>query len=307
MSSVIHILIISATIIGLWGGALLVVESASRIAKRLGLSELVIGLTVVAIATSAPEFAVTVVAAIEGNMSISVGNVVGSNIFNLGVILGLVALFGNIVTTRTILLRDGLLLFFTGLLLILFFYDNYLTLIEGILLTVTLIIYIFVLIRQKQKVDDEIPAGEFKWLDIIKLIAGVALIITSADFLVDSASELARYFGVSEWMIGITIVATGTSVPELATSIVALAKGRHGISIGNLIGSDLFNMLGVLGIASIIRTLNISESDYISIILLVANLLLLLIFIRTGWKLTKYEGMILIFVALLRWWSVSYF
>ena len=232
MSPLFNILIIIATVFGLWGGAVWVVESASIIAKKLGLSELVIGLTVVAIATSAPEFAVTVIAAIQGSMSISVGNVVGSNIFNLGVILGLVAMLGVVSTNRSILFRDGMLLLGTGVMLTLFFLDNHLSFIEGILLVITLIVYIIVLIRQKEKVEEDIATGNFKWFDIIKLIAGVGLILISADFLVDSATDIARHYGVSEWMIGITIVAAGTSVPELATSLVAVAKGRHGISIG---------------------------------------------------------------------------
>ena len=306
MSPIIHVLIISATVVGLWGGALFVVESASRIAKKFGLSQLVIGLTVVAIATSAPEFAVTVVAAMQGSMSISVGNVVGSNIFNLGIILGLVALFGAVKTTRSILFRDGILLLGTGLLLLVFFYDFKLSLIEGILLTATLITYIVILIRQKQEIEEEIPEGEFKWMDVVKLVVGVGLIIVSADYLVNSATELARFYGVSEWMIGITIVAAGTSVPELATSVVALYKGRHGISIGNLIGSDLFNMLGVLGVASIIRPLSLAESDYYSLIFLAANMIILLLIIRTGWKITRIEGVILICIALIRWWVVAY-
>lgn len=306
MSPLIHILIISATVAGLWGGALLVVESASRIAKKLGLSELVIGLTVVAIATSAPEFAVTVVAAMQGSMSISVGNVVGSNIFNLGVILGLVALFGAVKTTRSILYRDGILLLGTGMMLLVFFYDLELSFVEGIILAATLVTYIVFLVRQKNEIEDEIPAGDFTWLDIVKLLLGVGLIIVSADFLVDSATEIARFYGVSEWMIGITIVAAGTSVPELATSIVALSKGKHGISIGNLIGSDIFNMLGVLGIASIIRTLTLSESDYSSLIFLTANMVILMVIIRTGWKISRVEGAILIVIALIRWWVVAY-
>ena len=305
MSMLFNVLIIAATIVGLWGGAHWVVESASRIAKKLGMSELVIGLTIVAFATSAPEFAVTVSAALANKMAISVGNVVGSNIFNLGIILGLVAIFGSVKTNKTIVYRDGSLLIVTGLLLVLFFYDLQLSLIEGILLFSTLIIYVTILIRSKAEVDDEIPSGDFKVQDIFFLIIGVVLIVSSAHFLVLAASNIARDFGISEWMIGITIVAAGTSVPELATSIVALSKGRYGISIGNLIGSDIFNMLGVLGIASIIRPLSISGTDYYSLIILAAYLLFLAIIMRIGWRINKIEGAIIISIALFRWWIVS--
>lgn len=305
MSTTVNLLIISATMIGLWGGAHWVVESASKIAKKLGISELVIGLTIVAFATSAPEFAVTVSAAMAGKMGISVGNVVGSNIFNLGIILGLVAIFGAIKANKILLYRDASLLVITGLLLILFFYDLILSPYEGIILVLVLISYVIFLIRSKTDSDEEIAEGDFRWYDFILLIVGVLLIIGSAHFLVTAASEIAREFGISEWMIGITIVAAGTSIPELATSLVALFKGKYGLSIGNLIGSDLFNMLGVLGTASIIRPLTISQSDYYSLLILAAYLVFLFIFMRIGWRINKIEGAIILLIALFRWWVVS--
>jgi len=305
MSTTLNLLIISATIFGLWGGAHWVVESASKIAKKLGISELVIGLTIVAFATSAPEFAVTVSAAMAGKMAISVGNVVGSNIFNLGIILGLVAVFGVVKTNELIVYRDASLLVITGLLLVLFFYDLVLSPFEGIILVLTLASYVIFLIRSKASSDEEIPEGDFRWTDSLLLVVGVTLIIGSAHFLVTSASEIAREYGISEWMIGITIVAAGTSVPELATSLVALLKGKYGLSIGNLIGSDLFNMLGVLGTASIIRSLTISQSDYYSLLILAAYLAFLFIFMRTKWRISKIEGGIILLIALFRWWVVS--
>ncbi|MCF6268530.1 MAG: sodium:calcium antiporter [Melioribacteraceae bacterium] len=305
MSTTINLLIIAATMFGLWGGAHWVVESASKIAKKLGMSELIIGLTVVAFATSAPEFAVTISAAMEGKMGISVGNVVGSNIFNLGIILGLVAIFGVVKTNKVLLYRDGSLLVGTGLILALFFYDLSLSVVEGIIMVLILLAYVIYLIRSKIEIDEEIPEGDFRWYHSFLLVFGVVLIIGSAHFLVTSASEIAREFGISEWMIGITIVAAGTSIPELATSLVALFKGRYGLSIGNLIGSDLFNMLGVLGTASIIRPLTISQSDYYSLLILAAYLIFLFIFMRIGWRITKTEGVIILLIAFFRWWVVS--
>jgi cation:H+ antiporter len=127
------------------------------------------------------------------------------------------------------------------------------------------------------------------------------VIVAGAHFLVGSASNIARFFGVSEWMIGITIVAAGTSAPELATSVVAIIKGKHGISAGNLIGSDIFNMLGVLGIASMLKPLYIMPTEYTSIVLLVFTLAIIMVMIRTGWKISKLEGAILIAIALFRW------
>jgi len=149
--------------------------------------------------------------------------------------------------------------------------------------------------------DDEIPEGQFTLVDIPRFIIGVAAIIISANFLVDSATEIAKVLGVSDWMIGITIVAAGTSMPELATSIVAVTKKRHAISAGNLIGSDLFNMLGVLGTASIIKPLSIAQSEYTSLVLLAVTLFIILIMMRTGWKISRTEGIILILIAIFRW------
>ncbi len=303
MEIFLNTLIIAGAILGLWGGAVWVVESASRLAKKLGLSELVIGLTVVAISTSAPEFAVTVSAAVKGQSAISVGNVVGSNIFNLGFILGLVAIFSKLRISKRLLYRDGSLLMGTGILLLIFFYDRTLSQFEGILLAATLIIYVVYLIKHKEKgeIVEEVPTGKFRWIDIPKLIIGVGIIIISADYLVEAAAALARHFGVSEWMIGITIVAAGTSMPEFATSVVAISKGRHGISAGNLIGSDLFNLLGVLGTAGIIHPLHIQTNEYTGLILLAVSYVILLIMMRTGWRISRKEGILLILIALLRW------
>jgi len=305
LSIIIQAAIIFGTVLALWGGAVWVVESASRIAKKFGLSQLVIGLTVVAIGTSAPEFAVSVSAALAGKISISVGNVIGSNIFNLGIILGLVAILSSVKTNKTLVYRDGSLLVAAGALLVLFFYDLELSLFEGILLILTLSIYLIVLLRSKTPIEEEIPEGEFSWKDIPMLIVGIGLIVGGAHYLVESASEIARFYGISEWMIGITIVAAGTSIPEFATSVVAITKGKHGISIGNLIGSDIFNLLGVLGVASVIRPLTISQTDFYSIIILSIYLLFLFAMMRFKWEIGKVEGTILILIAIFRWWIVT--
>ncbi len=294
-------IIILLSIFGLWFGALWVVDSATHIAKKLGISELVIGLTVVAIATSAPEFAVTVSAALSGQSAISLGNVIGSNIFNLGLILGIVAIFSSISTNKTIWLRDVGLLVITGILLLTFYYDLQLVWYEGLILFTILVSYIVFLIKKKEPIEEDIPTGDFTWIDIPKIIVGIVLIIGSANFLVESATSIAKVFGVSDWLIGITIVAGGTSVPEFATSIVALIKGRHGISAGNLIGSDLFNMLGVLGVASVLRTISITESEYLSLLVMLLNLMIFFVMLRTSWKITRIEGIILITIALFRW------
>ena len=297
----LNIIIVIATIAGLWYGATWIVGSASNFAKKMGMSDLVIGLTIVAIATSAPEFAVTVSANLGGKSSISVANVIGSDIFNLGFILGIVALFGGIKISKQLFYRDGLFLLFTGILLFIFFLDFRLSLFEGIVFTLLLIGYLVLLAKQKRTLDEDIPSGVFSWLDIPKFLTGVGVIILSAHFLVEAASEIASTLGVSDWLIGITIVAAGTSAPELATSIAALVKGNHGMSIGNLIGSDVFNLLGVLGVAAILKPLTINQSELYNILILVVALIILLIMMRTRWKLGKTEGIILLVIAIIRW------
>jgi len=302
MSAFADLLIMLASIVSLWWGAVWIVESAVRIAKRLGLSELIIGLTVVAIGTSAPEFAVTVGAALEGQGDISVGNVVGSNIFNLGFILGGVALVRAICTTRTMVVRDGGMLIGTSLLLLLFLWDHRMGRFEGGILIALLVLYLGYLIWKKEPIEDSLPSGEFQWLDIFRLIAGIALVVGGGHFLVESAVRLARLLGVSEWVIGVTIVAAGTSAPEFATSLIAVIKGRHGVSAGNLIGSDLFNLLGVLGLAALIRPMTVEASAVSSVLVLVGMVILVVVFLmRTGWQISRWEGALLVAINLFRW------
>lgn len=302
MNAMTDVVIILASIVGLWWGAVWIVEAAVRIAKRLGLSELIIGLTVVAIGTSAPEFAVTVGAALEGRGDISVGNVVGSNIFNLGFILGGVAIVRAICTTRTMVFRDGGILIGTSLLLLLFLLDHQMGQLEGGILIALLVFYQGYLILKKEPIEDGLPAGEFRWWNVPQLVIGIGLVVGSGHFLVESAVHLARLFGISEWVIGVTIVAAGTSAPEFATSLVAVLKGRHGVSAGNLIGSDLFNLLGVLGLAALIQPMYVEASAVDSVLVLVGMVVLVVVFLmRTGWQISRWEGALLVVINLVRW------
>ncbi len=301
MHIALHGLVILFCVFGLWGGAVWIVESAARIARKLGFSELVIGLTVVAFGTSAPEFAVTVGAALMGEADISVGNVIGSNIFNLGFILGGVAVVRAIATSHHMVVRDGGVLIGTTLLLVFFFRDLFLSRWEGLMLVLLLVAYLALLIRSREPVED-VPPGEFHWYEIPRFIAGVALVILSGHYLVESAVAIARAVGVSEWVIGVTIVAAGTSAPEFATSLVAVIRGRHGISAGNLIGSDIFNLLGVLGVAGFLRPMTVTPEVYGSLWVLVGMVIIVVVFLmRTGWVISRAEGAFLILVNLARW------
>lgn len=302
MDILIQSLILLFSVSALWLGAIWTVDSASRIAQKLGISELVIGLTIVALGTSAPEFAVTITAALRGQADISVGNVVGSNVFNLGFILGGVAAIHAIKTSSKLVFRDGFILIGTSALLLFFMRDSTLTAYEGVILILILLVYLVLLFVRKETLEEEVPSGDFRWFDVLKLIGGLILIVGGGHWLVKSATQLALGMGISEWVISVTIVAAGTSAPELATSLTAVIKGKHGLSAGNLIGSDLFNLLGVLGVAAILNPLKVDPDAYGEIVLLAGLVTIVVIMMRTGWKISRTEGVILVLVNLVRWY-----
>ena len=307
-SIIIDCVIVFASIIMLWKGADWLVDSAAEIAHTLKISDLVVGLTVVAFGTSAPEFAVTISAAITKQTDISIGNVIGSNIFNLGFILGGTAMIRPIATNKKMFERDGLfLLVTTALIFFLFFgFDGWtegdsFTQYEGVLLFSLLIAYVAFLFIKKDP-PEEVNPDSATLKSYAFFLIGLVMIVAGGHLMVEHASNVARYLGVSDWVIAVTIVAAGTSAPEFATSVAAALKGRHGIAIGNLIGSDLFNLLGVLGLAGIINPTMISEDIFSSVFLLVIMVGLTLLMIRTNWRLSRAEGTILVTINLIRWY-----
>ena len=299
---ILNILLLIGSIIFLWKGADYLIESASLIAEKIGLSDLVIGLTVVALGTSAPEFAVTINAALTEKPNISVGNIVGSNIFNLGFILGAIALIKPITTSKKLVYRDGLFMIFVTLLLLLFFYDYQISSWEGFIFFSLLSIYLGYLFLKKETLEEKLQSKtDFSRLNYLILPLSLIAVVLGGHFLVQSASFLAKTAGISDWIIGVTIVAAGTSAPEMVTSLTAVLKGKYGMSAGNLIGSDLFNILGVLGLAAILNPMSITTEAYSSIIILFGMVLLVIIFFRTNWKVSRIEGGILILISTLRW------
>jgi cation:H+ antiporter len=284
MSVLLDLVLIAISMGLLWKGSHWLVDSAVRIAHKLRMSDLTIGLTIVAMGTSAPEFAVTINAAIRGLADISVSNVVGSNIFNLGFILGGCAAIRSIKTTPALVWRDGLFLLGVSCVLVLFLSDLTLSSQEGFILLSGLVLYLCYLFWKKAPVEER-----------------EATVISGGHLLVWSAVSLARSFGISEWVIGVTIVAAGTSAPEFATSLVAALKGRYGISAGNLIGSDLYNLLGVLGLAGILRPLTIDAAGLGSLYILVGMVFLVVVFMRTGFRVSRAEGYFLVGLNLIRW------
>ena len=282
-------------------GAAWLVDSASKIAKRLGISELVIGLTILALGTSAPEFAVSILAALKGVGNIAIGNIVGSNIFNLGFILGGTAIIHSLKTSRILIVRDGFFLLFGTFILLFFLWDLTLTKFEGGVLFSLLILYLGYLYVKREPLETKQVMGKMYWWDPLMLIGGLAMVLVGAHFMVESAINLARYMGVSEWVIGATVIAAGTSAPEFATSLAAALRSRYAMSVGNLIGSDIFNLFGVLGVAGILNNITVSLDARMHLVFLSLMVALVLVFMRTGWVVSRREGYILVMIGLVRW------
>lgn len=288
----------------LWKGAGWTVTSACRLARRFNVSDVMIGATVVALGTSAPEMVVTLIAALKGQPDISIGNVVGSNIFNLGFILGGCALFTAIPTTRSLVQRDTSALLVAATLLVFLLRDRLLSRGEGAAMVLLLAAYLLYRTLRGDDVavmEGELDIREGTARDIFLLVLGLACVIGGAHLLVKSAAALALRMGLSEWAVGVSIVAAGTSLPELATSIAAARRGRTGLIAGTLIGSDLFNLLGVLGLAAVLHPLGVDPAALPGVVMMIAMVVLVLVFMRTGWRLTRLEGLALIAFGVLRW------
>lgn len=297
-----NLTIILACIVAITKGADWLVESAAKIGRQIGISELVLGLTVVAFGTSAPEFGVTILAAFRNSGDISVGNIVGSNIFNLGFILGGVAIIHSLKTSRSIVWRDGAFLLIGTILLIVFLRDLCLSRLEGIFLFSFLFVYLFYLFREKQPATRKRHLkGKLHWRDLLRLILAIGIVLTGSHFLVEFSIRLAIAMHVSQWVIGVTLVAAGTSVPELAVSFAAAFRGHHDISIGNLIGSNIFNLFGVLGVAGTFHDLTVGDGAKLNLINLLLMTVIVLIFMRSGWQISRGEGVFLFLTALACW------
>ncbi len=317
MSALVEVVVLSVATLGLWIGARWLVDAASAIASAAGVSPLVICLTVVAFGTSAPEFAVSIVAALEGSGDVSVGNVVGSNVFNLGVVLGVIALLAPFRATETMLRRDAVAMaaataVATGVLA-----SRVVSRPEGLILVSLLVGYLVVLgVVARREVDDtrrispeptEKNASENTeptirlGLESGRLLVGLALVVVGGRLLVDSATTLGLAVGVSEWTIGVTVVAAGTSLPELVTSIVAVRRNAVTIAAGNVIGSNVFNLLGVLGVAATIRPLTVDPAVLASLVWLGAITAVATVVLATGRRLSRLEGVILLAVAAGYW------
>lgn len=282
-------------------GADLFVDGASSVAAKLKVPSLIIGLTVVSIGTSLPEAAVSVSASLSGNNSISLGNVIGSNIFNLLMVVGVSSAILPIVTDRDMLKRDMPINIGVTVLLGILLFDGNLSRLDALLLLLLLAAYMFLLIRSALK--NRVEAEETKVLSwaksIVFIVLGVAAIIGGGQLVVNSAKTIAMALGMSETLVGLTVVAIGTSLPELVTSVVAARKGDSGIAMGNVIGSNLFNILFILGMAGVIKPLTADAAFFIDTGILLGISALMLLFAFTKRKISRVEGItcVLIYVA----------
>lgn len=315
-----------ASVVGLWIGARLLVDAVVRLARRFGLSDLTVGLTVVAIGTSTPELTVTTDAALKGLGDIAVANVLGSNIYNLAFVLGVVSLLRVVPTAESFGRRDGVALLGSTLVGGVAVFDLTVTRLEGALLAGLFVAYTAYLLRSGRATvagtgnassdgttsesaatsaspitRNATERATFRGRDLVLLVAGLAVILVSGDYMVRAASALARQAGVSAWVVGGTIVAAGTSTPEFAVSLVAVRQGSLGVSVGNVVGSNIFNFLGVLGVAAAVRPLSLSASALETLGWLVVVSVVMVAALWTGGVLSRTEGALFAGSELVRW------
>ncbi len=279
------------------------VDGASSIASLLKIPTIIVGLTIVAFGTSAPEAAVSITSSLAGNNAMAVSNVIGSNLFNILMVIGLSALLGELLMEKDVLNQDlPFLVAITVLFAVFIFIGWNISTIEGIILLIILIGYIIFLIRKSRKSSESNIVEEAKLSlpkSVIFIIIGIAGIIIGGDLVVDSASNIALAFGMSETLVGLTIVAIGTSLPELVTSLTALKKGENQLVIGNVIGSNIFNILFVLGASSAISAIPLDSSMLIDVLFMVFVTVICFIFGKTQDKFDKREGAILVILFIL--------
>ena len=313
-------------------GADRLTEGAASLARRMHVPEIIIGLTIVAAGTSAPELFVSVVSALNGTPDLAVGNVVGSNIFNSLLIVGITAMVAPMTILKSTVRLDIPFSLFASVLLATFCFDNELSRLDAAILFAFFLVFMYVVLRAAKKKqqasgsdlaslseDDTVPANEAGtssegslpmpiWKAALFIIIGLACLIGGSELFVGGATEIAKALNVSNAVIGLTVVAMGTSLPELATSVVAARKGNSGIAIGNVLGSNVFNILLILGMTGIISPMDhIQGITLIDLSMLVVSMILLLLFSFTKYTIARWEGAVLttVFAGYLTWLIVN--
>ncbi|MBQ3215820.1 MAG: calcium/sodium antiporter [Oscillospiraceae bacterium] len=279
-------------------GADFFVDGASSVAGKLKVPSLIIGLTVVSLGTSLPEAAVSISASLAGDNGISLGNVIGSNIFNLLMVVGISSIILPVVTDNAVLTRDMPVNIGITAALLVMLLDGNLSRLDAVILLLLLAAYMFILIRSALK--NRVEEAEQKLLSwpksIIFIVAGAAAIIGGGQLVVNSARTIAITLGMGETLVGLTVVAIGTSLPELVTSVVAAKKGDSGIAMGNAVGSCIFNILFILGMAGVIKPMNAEGSFFIDTAILIGVSALMLLFAITKKRTSRIEGAICVLI-----------
>lgn len=279
-------------------GADFFVDGSSSIARILKVPSVVIGLTLVAMGTSAPEASVSITAGLAGSSDISLGNIVGSNIFNLLMVVGVSAVIIPVISHQDIIRRDFWWNIAATILLLFAMWDGTISRINGLVLIVAMVLYLFIVVRQAIKDRSSMEENTIPTMSVPKsiifMITGLAAVIIGGNLVVDNATLIAHSWGMSNTLIGLTIVAIGTSLPELVTSIVAARKGESGIALGNAVGSCIFNILFILGIASTLSPIHVAPQLIIDTAILIGVSILIMVFARSGQKTNRWEGLICI-------------
>lgn len=318
MNILLNVVLLLVGFVALIKGADFFVEGSAAVAKKLHVPGVIIGLTIVAMGTSAPELAVSISAGLTGSNEIAISNVIGSNIFNLIVVLGVCAVMAPVAVDKSIMKRDFPFSIAITLLLAVFISDMILTgksvitdtqaraggisrweaLIFIILFAGYILITVRSAIKNRQTQQEEIE--DMSGLKCaVYILGGIAAVVIGGQLVVNSAREIALFCGMSETLVGLTIVAIGTSLPELVTSIVASSKGQNGMAVGNVVGSNIFNILLILGVSSFIHPISAGMFSLIDICILLVMNVCVFIFATTGKKINRYEGaaMVLMYVA----------
>lgn len=299
----LQFLLLGLSLVFLWLGAEGLVRGGSSVARRLGLTPLVIGLTIVAYGTSTPELVVSIKASLAGQGDIAVGNAVGSNIFNICLILGLTVVIHPIRTQLQLLRFDLPVMLGAALIGTLMLWDGRVERWEGVLLLAALVAYTVMNLRLarkesaavSQEYDSAVGAPSGSWVkDALFIAGGLGVMILGSELLVDSAVVIARSFGLSEAVIGLTIVAAGTSAPELAASLIAALRKEPDIAIGNIVGSNIYNILAILGVASVVSPLSAPGVAHFDLAMMAGVSILMIPLVRTGLTLKRWEGAVLL-------------
>lgn len=297
--------ILVGIVLVLWGADRLT-DGAVAVAEKMKMPQIVIGLTIVAMGTSMPEFCVSLVSALKGTTDLAVGNIVGSNIFNTLLIVGVSAWVAPMTILKSTVRKDIPFALFASVILLVMCLDGNISRLDAGILFVLFLVFMYVTLKGAKTKDDDTTAKTESiednkkpmaaWLSIVWIIVGLACLIGGSNLFVEGATKVAEHIGVSEAVIGLTIVAGGTSLPELATSVVSARKGNSGIAIGNVLGSNVFNILAILGVTGVITPMHLQGITMLDLSMMVFSTLLVWLFSFTKYKIARWEGIVLTIV-----------